>query len=307
MGGRIARLGRFLPAHASVAIIFALLFLSVSPALAAEAWTAEDCAACHEDTAAAMAHNPHGVMDRADSGIKSPTGASCTACHGDPTKHLESGDGGGPIFAFQDDTSAQQKSETCLTCHADTHPRFMKSAHAQAGVTCISCHSIHDPAPSSTHLLRANKLEEAFSPSMGEDSRLCATCHTDILAQFSYPQHHRVREGAVECTDCHNPHEPQSRLMLGGFKQEQCITCHTDKGGPFVFEHGSVRGEGCTACHEPHGSPNRHQLKFQRVADLCFSCHTMPPSFHTRFTAETQCTNCHSSIHGSNFHPAFLK
>jgi uncharacterized paraquat-inducible protein A len=48
-------------------------------------------------------------------------------------------------------------------------------------------------------------------------------------------------------------------------------------------------------------------LKFQNVAEACFSCHAVVPSFHSRFTAETPCTNCHSTIHGSNFHPAFLK
>ena len=31
------------------------------------------------------------------------------------------------------------------------------------------------------------------------------------------------------------------------------------------------------------------------------------PGFHTRFTNESVCTNCHSTIHGSNFDAAFLK
>jgi hypothetical protein len=48
-------------------------------------------------------------------------------------------------------------------------------------------------------------------------------------------------------------------------------------------------------------------LLFQNVAELCFSCHATVPGFHARFTLETQCTNCHSSIHGSNFDPFFLK
>jgi hypothetical protein len=32
------------------------------------------------------------------------------------------------------------------------------------------------------------------------------------------------------------------------------------------------------------------------------------PGFHAppRFTSESQCTNCHVAIHGSNLHPAFL-
>jgi hypothetical protein len=48
-------------------------------------------------------------------------------------------------------------------------------------------------------------------------------------------------------------------------------------------------------------------LKFQEVGALCFSCHTQVPGFHASFTLETNCANCHSSIHGSNFDRFFLK
>jgi DmsE family decaheme c-type cytochrome len=308
MGVQLDHSRRAAAAHLGAAILSLALVAGVShSANAADKMTAEDCGICHEDTAAAMAHNPHGVMDRADSGITSPTGASCTACHGDPTKHLEPQDGGGPIFSFGESASAREKTERCMSCHADSHPRFFKTAHARAGVDCTSCHAIHDAPAGSVSLLRRDATEAAFSPAMGQASLNCVRCHSDVRTQFDYSQHHRLREGIMECTSCHNPHEPQSRVMLGGFKQAQCTKCHTDKAGPFVFEHGSVRGEGCVACHQPHGSPNRHQLTFQNVANLCFSCHAEVPSFHTRFTAETRCTNCHSSIHGSNFDPAFLK
>lgn len=48
-------------------------------------------------------------------------------------------------------------------------------------------------------------------------------------------------------------------------------------------------------------------LTFQAVAELCYSCHVAVPGFHSRFTLDTQCTNCHSSIHGSNLDPYFLR
>lgn len=136
---------------------------------------------------------------------------------------------------------------------------------------------------------------------------MCAECHGDIVARFSLNEHHRLQEGILECTSCHDPHDVQTRTMLGGFKQEACATCHADKTGPYVYEHGSVRVEGCTACHDPHGSVNRHHIKFQKEAELCLSCHAGLPSFHSRFTLDTNCTNCHTSIHGSNFSPFFLQ
>jgi hypothetical protein len=44
------------------------------------------------------------------------------------------------------------------------------------------------------------------------------------------------------------------------------------------------------------------------VGDLCFGCHTAAVSWHSRFAVtETNCTNCHSAIHGSNLDKLFLK
>lgn len=112
----------------------------------------------------------------------------------------------------------------------------------------------------------------------------------------------------MECVTCHNPHEPQSRERLGGFKDLSCLKCHADKGGPYLYEHAASRLEGCTVCHEVHGSPNRHLLKQHNIADLCYSCHTTSPAWHSRFTSTTtNCTSCHATIHGSNLSRLFLK
>jgi DmsE family decaheme c-type cytochrome len=267
----------------------------------------ETCAACHDDQVAAFARNPHAVLDSAEWLSKDGFEGSCTACHGDATQHLEEGGGTGSIFAFGDDALAAVKTQHCLTCHGDVHPRFLQSPHAAAGLDCTSCHSVHSPAAGAPVLLKVSHSDRGGMLQVGAKSAVCAQCHADVFSLFSFNERHRLQEGVLDCTTCHNPHAPASRLMLGGFKQEQCIDCHADKGGPFVFEHGSVRVEGCTACHNPHGSPNRHQLLFQRTAELCFSCHATVPSFHSRFTLDTQCTNCHSSIHGSNFSPFFLQ
>lgn len=272
---------------------------------------ADVCGDCHEEYVESVGLGPHSVFEREGWQLPQGVEVSCSACHGDPTTHLDEGGGLGTMFSFTK-APANQANATCLGCHGDSHPRFAQSAHAQAGIACIDCHSVHAAEPPGPPLLGAVGVEARLSEYRGA-SAVCYGCHGEVFANFEYNERHRLKEGILECTSCHNPHEPPTRALLGGFKQEACINCHTDKGGPFIFEHGSVRTEGCVSCHTPHGSPNRHLLTFPTVASLCYSCHGEVPSFHIgfggppRFDLTTNCTNCHSSIHGSNFHPAFLQ
>lgn len=291
----------------------ALLLVAATQAPARQAATngsqqinASTCADCHDQRVANFAHNPHSVLDT--QGLASKAGAtfSCAACHGDVSKHVEEGGGTGSIFAFGSNVPASVKTQRCLTCHADVHPNFKQGPHGKAGIACTDCHSIHNSDPNSHVLLKKAPVGSMIAGRMG-NSAVCVTCHGDIANRFKLTSHHRLQEGILECTSCHNPHDVQTRSMLGGFKQEACAKCHADKTGPYIYEHPSVRVEGCTACHDPHGSVNRHQLKFQKEAELCLSCHTGIPSFHSRFTLDTICTNCHTSIHGSNFSPFFLQ
>jgi DmsE family decaheme c-type cytochrome len=157
---------------------------------------------------------------------------------------------------------------------------------------CTNCHD---------QLMKKSVVRE--SP-----TAICSSCHEDVLARFDLNERHRLQEGILECTSCHDPHAPAARERLGGFKHESCLRCHTDKGGPYFYEHEASRLEGCNACHEVHGTPNRHLLTHQSASDLCFSCHTRAVSWHSRFTSEsTNCTVCHSTIHGSNLSKRFLK
>jgi DmsE family decaheme c-type cytochrome len=273
---------------------------------AAAAADASLCAACHEDQVAALAHGPHAALDR--DGLAAMAGAadSCAACHGDATAHLEAGGGAETMFAFGDAETATAKSQACLACHGDAHPSFLAGPHAAAGLDCTSCHGIHSNTGTWSQL-KAGTAPPVDQRELGEASASCYSCHGDVFAQFQFNERHRLNEGILDCTSCHDPHGRSDRVQLGGFKHEMCVSCHTDKGGPFVFEHAASRVEGCVACHSPHGSPNRHLMPFQRVTELCYSCHAVVPGFHSRFTLETVCTNCHSSIHGSNFDPFFLK
>ena len=237
----------------------------------------------------------------------------CETCHGPALAHSDEPED----VSFQVAVSRwteQRQAEVCLTCHQDAQPDFHSSPHAQADLSCSSCHSIH--SDSGWTLTDGEESGPFVFARITGSSAQCVQCHTEAAVDFERNERHRLQEGTMDCASCHDPHSPSSGARLAGFKQQACVDCHQDKGGPFVFEHGSVRVEGCTACHEPHGGPNRHQLKYERSAELCYSCHVEVPSFHLgfgsfpqppRFDLDTNCSNCHSSIHGSNFDPYFLK
>lgn len=123
----------------------------------------------------------------------------------------------------------------------------------------------------------------------------------------------------MTCADCHQPHggqDPRQHLRAGG-TTNACFRCHTDKQGPFAFEHAPLRLGDCTSCHVPHGSINPKMLVRARVQSLCLECHSastpgipgaQPPAFHDIRSPRFQnCTTCHVKIHGSNVSPIFFQ
>jgi DmsE family decaheme c-type cytochrome len=258
----------------------------------------ESCTLCHGDLSKNFASNPHSKLALMHGG----KGVTCESCHGPAQAHVESGGDVTKIFRFTKATS-KQVDEKCLSCHLGTHANFNRSAHGEAGVSCISCHSSH--SFKSEHTLKI------------AEPNLCYGCHTDIKAAFAQPFHHKVNEGLLVCSDCHNPHGTfQDKLLKTSADQNAvCTKCHAETLGPFVYEHPPVKLEGCTSCHLPHGSPNARLLNRGNVNSLCLQCHsasmnfTAPgtPSFHNQANQYQACTNCHIQIHGSNASSVFFK
>jgi DmsE family decaheme c-type cytochrome len=112
------------------------------------------------------------------------------------------------------------------------------------------------------------------------------------------------------------------RMVTTGLANEEpCLKCHTDKRGPFAFEHPAVRVDGCGICHSPHGSMNPRLLRRPAVFTLCLECHNGLGGFgrqgngiktqtvsHSMADPRYQsCTTCHVRIHGSNANSQFLR
>jgi DmsE family decaheme c-type cytochrome len=264
---------------------------------------ADTCKTCHEDIYKNFETTPH--WKTTFDANRGPAWQGCEACHGPGKEHVESGGDVTKIFTFKN-VSAAKISERCLQCHeyGEEHSNFARSAHSRNDVSCIDCHSPHHAQGRQFLLVKAQP-------------QLCFTCHLEVKPDFNKPFHHRVNEGLVRCTDCHNQH--------GGFLTKQlrstaaqdavCFKCHAEKAGPFVFEHQVVKIEGCVSCHTPHGSSNPRLLKRSQVNLLCLECHTFTvdstvpevPTFHNQAQKYQSCTLCHTQIHGSNFDKFFFK
>lgn len=271
---------------------------------------AETCKTCHEDIYNNWAKTPHWKTTLNTKG--GPSKQGCEGCHGPGKAHVEGGGDITKIFTFKG-VSAKTISDRCLTCHAGgtEHMDAINSVHKLNNVSCIDCHSPHHATTRDFLLVKAQP-------------ELCYSCHLEKKAEFAMPFHHRVDEGLIQCSDCHNPHGTvlPKQVRMASTQDAICFKCHAEKQGPFVFEHEPVKVEGCTSCHIPHGGANPHMLRVSNVNLLCLQCHTMTPtgakvgypggppgtpSFHSQETFFKSCTLCHIQIHGSNFDATFFK
>lgn len=292
----------------------------------------ETCAACHEPQFKSVEGTKHGQLHKLSSWKGKIVG--CESCHGPGKEHVEGSGDITKIISFKR-LDAKTTSETCLTCHAgkESHNNFRRGDHWRNNVGCTDCHTAHGPALGNYQPGSITYVEDAAAQKPGQaheamlksnEPQLCMTCHNETKAQFSKPFRHKVLEGTMNCSDCHNPHggfeQKQARLAVGA--DASCIRCHSNKQGPFVFEHAALKLEGCAACHTPHGSSNPKMLKRSSVRQLCLECHTSitdadssdplapaVPGFHNQASGSKyrNCLACHAAIHGSNTHPAFFR
>jgi len=286
----------------------------------------ETCKGCHEDQFKKYSFTKHAKLQDVASWKDKATG--CEACHGGGKAHVEGGGDKTKITTFTGKNS-KEISETCLSCHSgkESHNNFRRGEHWRNDVGCTDCHSPHggtylrEKAGSSTFVSDASKQNRNRAETLmlrSSEPQLCLSCHSETKSQFSKPFHHKVLEGVMKCSDCHNPHggfeSKQTKLAVGA--DAVCIKCHNDKQGPFVFEHAPLKTEGCAACHQPHGSSNPKMLNRSSVRQLCHECHSQisntepgaPDAPHSQTsTRYLNCTVCHVRIHGSNSHKFFLK
>jgi len=254
----------------------------------------ETCVECHKEKKG----NPTLHFKTADP--RTPAaGKGCESCHGPGSLHADDPEKNKPMQFNK--VSAVEASATCTTCHAtSTHAFWANSKHEARNVSCVTCHSVHSP--------KGDKQLKAES-----QVKLCASCHQQIVNKLTRFNHMPVREDKMACASCHNPHgSPNVRMLRTGTTvDESCVSCHTEKRGPYLWEHAPVANS-CVTCHDPHGSSNDRML-VAKPPYLCQRCHVTsrhPPTIYDGFVQANSsnankitgraCVNCHQQLHGSN-------
>jgi DmsE family decaheme c-type cytochrome len=244
--------------------------------------------------ASTLANSPHRLSSEVTG---SKVIVACVSCHEGAAVHVE--DPTVDNIGNPAKQSAQSVNVICENCHR-AHRELDNigfDPHIQAGVSCASCHSVHNQ--------QAGLLVD-------QQTKFCGKCHLAIASQFGRTSTHPVNDGQVTCLSCHD-FTGKKQPALGAGAQENCINCHTAQAGPFPWPHEAASsyypgGEGCIACHNPHGSANDRLLT--RPGDgLCTQCHGVPALHRTQHAgigSQFACIECHADVHGSDHNKGLL-
>jgi predicted CXXCH cytochrome family protein len=159
-------------------------------------------------------------------------GIGCSACHGDPSKHLAE-HGRGPIVNPAKLTPVRRDS-ACLQCHLEGDVAIYR-----AGTSLTQFRAGADLADYAVYFVKASAELGGGRASSQYEALLRSAC--------------KVAAGdKLTCTTCHDPHSSPSAEERVSYFRTKCLTCHTD---PRMATEHHPEQKDCAACHMPTREP----------------------------------------------------
>ena len=184
-----------------------------------------NCMHCHAsavETPAAQARNSFPVRPFDQGGI------GCSACHGDPSKHLAAG-GHGPIVSPAH-LSPVARDSVCLQCHLEGDATVSKPGRSLAQFRPGAL--LSDFA---VYFVRARQAAGGGRASSQYEALLQSACK-------------RASGDRLTCTTCHDPHSEPAAADRVAYFRARCLACHI---APEIATAHHPEQQDCAACHMP--------------------------------------------------------
>jgi predicted CXXCH cytochrome family protein len=202
-------------------------------------------------------------------------------------------------------------SRSCMRCHAQAGMRARQpeiSASVAAGVTrgTYLGYDLSDDHPVGATVLGLGRRAEA-----GSGRSALGMSAASGGRRLTLAGRREAESQGIECSRCHDPHDPQGPLPAPEREAALCAGCHDMVGGT-AQRHAGVS---CTACHRLHGGEPGTLLRVQGGDVGCATCHdrgaTLPTDARVRSGVRPaaghrpgdprarsgRCTDCHT-VHG---------
>jgi DmsE family decaheme c-type cytochrome len=174
---------------------------------------------------------------------------------------------------------------------------------------CQSCHGEslqhqQDPSQSTTVVFEAKSKNLS---SVETRNASCLACHeTQVRPRVFWSGSQHETHG-LACTDCHESHNPNQKVLTKLTQPEICFGCHTTERAQIhrFSRHPILEGKvTCSDCHNVHGSTGPKLLVKNSVNETCYTCHAEKrgPFLWEHAPVVDDCTTCHMP-HGSNLTP----
>ncbi len=171
----------------------------------------------------------------------------CTLCHNEASGHVLS------IYQTKHGVKGDPRTPGCQGCHGE-------SAEHQGNPT---------KSPDVVFGAKSKQLSSTEARTSA-----CLSCHESGVHARMYWSGSAHEKQGVTCTDCHEMHNPEQKVLNKLTQPEVCFGCHQNERAQFhrFSRHPILEGKvSCTDCHNPHGSTGPRLMVKNTITETCLT------------------------------------